>query len=106
MDWIDNLSESIILHSTRDAFKIGDQYYTYHDLAKSISSIRRAIKENIPEEEKLIGLVTNDDLETYASIIALWFEGKAYVPINTQFPLPIDSIETAIAIALSTPPLT
>ena len=87
MDWIDNLSESIILHSTRDAFKIGDQYYTYHDLAKSISSIRRAIKENIPEEEKLIGLVTNDDLETYASIIALWFEGKAYVPINTQFPL-------------------
>ncbi|MEI6898441.1 MAG: AMP-binding protein [Bacteroidota bacterium] len=87
MSWIDILSESIVRHFNRNAFKIGDQYFTYHDLAKSISAIRIAIRENIPEEEKMIGLVANDDLETYAAIIALWFEGKAYVPLNPDAPL-------------------
>lgn len=65
---------------------MNENFYSYKDLAKSISSIRQHISLHIPNGEKNIGLVANDDLETYASIIALWFEGKAYVPLNPNIP--------------------
>jgi hypothetical protein len=34
-----------------------------------------------------IGLVANDDIESYASIFALWLEAKAYIPIHPNQPL-------------------
>ena len=38
-------------------------------------------------DELHIGLVANDDIETYASIFALWLEGKAYIPLHPNQPL-------------------
>ena len=34
-----------------------------------------------------IGHAANDDIDTYASIIALWFEGYNYVPLYPYWPL-------------------
>lgn len=34
-----------------------------------------------------VGLVINDDLETYASVVALWLEGDCYVPLHPGWPL-------------------
>jgi D-alanine--poly(phosphoribitol) ligase subunit 1 len=82
-----DIQESITTHKDKKAFFINEVFYTYHDLAFSISKIRKAIQNTIPEIEKNIGLVANDDLETYAAIIALWFEGKAYIPINPETPV-------------------
>jgi len=62
-------------------------FYTYADFAQIISNIRVAIKESINENDSNIGLITNDDIYTYASIVALWLEGKAYIPLNPEFPL-------------------
>jgi long-subunit acyl-CoA synthetase (AMP-forming) len=67
----------------RNAFCINETFYTYAELAKHISKIRRTLQALNPES-KNIGLVANDDIETYASIYALWLEGLAYVP---QHPL-------------------
>ena len=81
------LQQAINKHSSRNAFCINGTFYTYTDLAKAISKIRMAIHSGTHEEtEKIIGLVANDDLETYATIFALWFEGKAYVPISPDAP--------------------
>ena len=87
MEYLYALSESITDNYQKNSFFIKNSFYSYKDLAICISKIRNIIAINIPSAEKLVGLVTNDDLETYASIIALWFEGKAYVPINPQAPL-------------------
>lgn len=38
-------------------------------------------------ETKQVGLVINDDLETYASIIALWLQGYCYVPLHPNWPI-------------------
>ncbi len=86
MKLIKEISESILKHSDRNAFFIDEVFYTYNDFAKSISSIRKLIQLSIPESEKNIGLVANNDLKTYASIFALWLEGKAYVPISPDTP--------------------
>ncbi len=87
MNLIFDIQKSIEEHYDRNAFCIGQEYHTYKELAQVISNIRSAIRSKIKGDETAIGLITNDDLQTYASIIALWLEGKAYVPLNPEFPL-------------------
>ena len=87
MNILTNLYKSIHDNSSKNAFFINKEYFTYKDLAQEISNIRQAIKLNIGIDELNVGLITNDDLQTYASIIALWMEGKAYVPLNPDFPI-------------------
>ena len=89
-----DLKDAIISHKDRNAFFINDVYYSYSELAQCISNIRSLLKKETTAAEKIIGIITNDDLETYASIIALWYEGKAYVPINPD--LPFDRNESII----------
>lgn len=67
----------------RPAFCIDETFYNYHYLAERISAIRARLRKI---EDNLIGVVTNDDLDTYAAILASWFEGKGYVPINPTTP--------------------
>jgi amino acid adenylation domain-containing protein len=87
MHLFQKLKNSISLNNERPAFFINGLYYSYSDLAKSVSKIKLAIDQTTLDSEKIIGIITNDDLETYASVIALWFSGKAYVPINPDNPL-------------------
>jgi len=86
MKFLETLQNSIKVHSDRNAFFINGNHYTYQELGTAVNAIRVAIQEEIPISEKYVGLITNDDLETYAAIIALWFEGKAYVAINPIYP--------------------
>ncbi len=81
-----DLKNAINANSDRNSFFINGVFYSYSDFAKCISSIRHAIKQNTTDEEIIVGLVANDDIETYAAIIALWFEGKAYVPLAPETP--------------------
>lgn len=80
------LEQSIELHASSHAFCISDTYYTYQQLSHEIDRLRSIIRREIPSEEKIIGLVTHDNFLTYVSIIALWFEGKAYVPLVPGLP--------------------
>ncbi|WP_109300657.1 AMP-binding protein [Aquimarina sp. AU474] len=86
MEFVKKLQKSIEQHFDHNVLCINNTFYTYNDFAIEISKIRAAISNTIEDSEKLIGLVTNDDLQTYASIIALWLEGKAYVPVNPSSP--------------------
>jgi amino acid adenylation domain-containing protein len=77
--------KSVEKYGSSNAFCINDRFFTYTELAESISKIREALqKEKILN--KNIGLVANDDIETYASILAVWFEGLAYVPLHPNQP--------------------
>ncbi|GAA4274205.1 AMP-binding protein [Aquimarina gracilis] len=87
MEFVKRLQKSIEKHADNNVLCIGNTFFTYQDFAQEISKIRSEVSKKIPESEKLIGLVTNDDLQTYASIVALWFEGKAYVPVNPATPI-------------------
>jgi amino acid adenylation domain-containing protein len=69
----------------RNAFCINEQFYSYTELAQSVSKIRKTLQESTIESQN-IGLVANDDIETYASIYAILMEGLAYVPLNPMQP--------------------
>lgn len=77
--------DSIVRFADRNAFYIGNQYYTYKELGEEIAKIRRSIIGRGSNTN--VGLVLNDDIQTYASIFALWLEGKCYVPLHSEWPL-------------------
>ena len=85
MNLLSDIYDAIIKNKDLNAFCINGTFYSYNDLALCITKIRSEIQKHTTDVYS-IGLVTHDDLQTYASIFALWFEGKAYVPINPKFP--------------------
>jgi D-alanine--poly(phosphoribitol) ligase subunit 1 len=82
----ERLGEAIEKYRDNKAFCINGSYFSYHDLAEKISGIRILINRNSNIPGQAIGLVANDDLETYASILAIWMEGNYYVPLSPQLP--------------------
>ena len=82
------IKDALATHSTRQAFCFLDTFYSYRDLSNQISKIVNLLTRKIPDTstKRNIGIVTNNDLETYASLIACWFLGYGYVPINLYLP--------------------
>ena len=80
------LKYSLSRYKGNTAFFIQGHKYSYSDLEREIARIQHIILEHIPENEKYIGLVHFDDIETYAAIYALWFSGKAFVLISRNNP--------------------
>ena len=79
-----HLQQSMAEHAQASAFCIADRYYTYQQLLQEVGNARHVLRNR---EENNIGLVVNDDLYTYASILALWMEGKSYVPLHPLWPM-------------------
>lgn len=80
------LLNSIKEFENNNAFCINNIFYTYKEFGIIISKIRNDIR-NSSKNEHYIGLITNDDIETYASIFAIWLEGKAYIPLHVLQPI-------------------
>lgn len=83
---INPLLGNIVKYNNRNAFCINKEFYTYKQLGQAISKIREAIR-SAEFQNANVGLVYNDDLETYASIFALWLEGCGYVPLHSGWPV-------------------
>ena len=83
---LENIVNSVDGFPNRPAFCINEEYYSYTQFGQCISKIRTQLKKTDYRNMK-VGLVINDDLETYASIIALWLEGDCYVPLHPNWPL-------------------
>lgn len=77
---------SIAKYKDRNAFCIDEVFYTYEQLGRQVQTIRSAVHA-AKYSNSNVGLVINDDLQTYASIIALWLEGSAYVPLHPNWPV-------------------
>lgn len=77
---------SIKQFPSRNAFCINEECYTYAQFGQCISKVRSQLTKTSYSNTR-VGLVINDDLETYASIVALWLEGDCYVPLHPGWPL-------------------
>lgn len=71
------------VHKDLNAFCINEAFYTYAQFIQRIATISKLLENN---SETFIALITNDDLDTYASIFAIWFTGKTYVPLSLEAP--------------------
>ena len=78
--------QSIDAHRFEPALNIAGTSYTYFQLAQRITAIRQALRQH-SSQDAIAALAIHDDIDTYASIFALWMEGKAYVPLHPNQPL-------------------
>ncbi|WP_445381943.1 AMP-binding protein [Robiginitalea sp. IMCC43444] len=81
-----NLIESLKINKDRPAFFINETYYSYGDLLNKIEEIRYALESIDELKSRRVGILYEDNLESYATIFACWLEGIAYVPISPASP--------------------
>ena len=86
MELFKALSDSLIRHGKERAFCINGTFHSYDELCALISRIRAWVRASCDASEQNIGMMAHDDLHTYATILALWLEGKSYVPISAGNP--------------------
>ena len=70
--------------SKNDAICVNGKVISYAEFFNRIDYVLSLVK-CLPDQ--YIGLYATDDVLTYASIVGLWFSGKAYVPLNPNQPL-------------------
>lgn len=75
--------ENVIKFSKNNSFYINEQYYSYEKFIQRIASIIINICD-LPDDN--IAIIANDDIDSYAAIFAIWFTGKAYIPLNPDTP--------------------
>ena len=79
--YVEQIYRNLTGKAANNAVCIDDEYTTYGDLLLKVNGIRKCIRENIPADEKGLGLIVYSLPDTYAAIIAFWLEGKYYVPM-------------------------
>ncbi len=82
--FIEHLYQSFQKNSNEICLKIEEKKYTYSEVFTFAQNIRHQL-QNIDYQN--IGIYLTDDVYMYASILAIWLEGKTYVPIHPEFPL-------------------
>ena len=83
---LEQLRQSIWAHASKNAFCIEDQFYTYQFLQEKTCAIIDAINALGGSRSGRVGIVTTNSISTYASILACWYTGNAYVPLSPTFP--------------------
>lgn len=79
-----NLAQSIRKYSGNIAFVIDEQKFTYQDFSEIIGGIQLLMTQL--QVGNRIGIIANNDIETYSSILACIISGIAYVPIEPTHP--------------------
>lgn len=82
-DLIGDIVKAFTNHADRPAFVIEDTAYTYEELATCVWRISSLLKDR---EDKIIGIVAENRLETYASILSALICGKTYVILHPSYP--------------------
>ncbi len=80
---LEDIYNCINTYSEKDAFFIQGNSYSYKELGETISKIAPILNCN----NKCIGIIESDDIETYASILAVLFTSNTYVILNPHNPL-------------------
>jgi len=83
---LEKLKEIFSLYPYNIAFFIKGKSYSYREFQNRITTISKFIDTDISNQEKYIGILSQDSLDAYASIVAIWISGKAFVPLNPLNP--------------------
>ena len=82
-DMIGEIINAFEKYAEHQAFVINDIAYTYRQLSETVYKISTLINER---KDKIIGIIAEDKLETYASILAVLISGKTYVILHPAYP--------------------
>lgn len=84
ISFLDTLYQSVTSNSEKTAIRSGGKSVSYKDIVQQACLIQRSITETANKGP--LGIVLSDGAEPYAAILACWFLGYSYVPINAELP--------------------
>jgi D-alanine--poly(phosphoribitol) ligase subunit 1 len=87
VNWPSSILTACTEHSTRNAFCIAGRFYSYGQLAERIAATQQLLKHAVRAGDTFIGIIDNNDFDTYGSLLGILLSGRAYVPINPRNPL-------------------
>ncbi|MBX7120207.1 MAG: amino acid adenylation domain-containing protein [Gemmatimonadaceae bacterium] len=73
-------------HPGRAAFVFGDRTYSYGEFGGLVQAIRDRLAAEVPADERRIAIHATQEVWTYAAIVAVLADGRAYVPLNPHAP--------------------
>lgn len=79
------LLNSLKQHADKPAFFFENIYYSYQQLIERVSQLQTLFLNDKYDLES-IGIISNNDLDTYSAIIACLLSGITYIPIETTHP--------------------
>jgi amino acid adenylation domain-containing protein len=85
--FLDRIAQSAAGYPERPALISGGEEVSYRRLFAIASGIRDEIIDQGFGYASRIGIVTSVSVETYASLLAVWSLGAAYVPVNSHYPV-------------------
>lgn len=86
MSFLKHIVENFTRFKDRNAFYIGERFFTYGELDRATRGIVSLIRAGIQGRQNAIGVISNDDLNTYASILAIWLTGNYMIPLSRNNP--------------------
>jgi D-alanine--poly(phosphoribitol) ligase subunit 1 len=84
-DILKQIFDNFIKYSNNKAIIVKDVTYTYSQFSVIISGIQSKLIQN--DIKNTVGIIVEDDINTYAAIFAIWFNGGSYVPLNCTNPI-------------------
>lgn len=84
---LERIAQQLDKHPDRPALFLDGRHHTYGDLGAKIAAIQELIQQHERSTNKIIAMVANSDLETYASMLAILFSGHGYLPVNPSAPV-------------------
>ncbi len=84
--FLETIHKNLSLYNKSTAFFINGKKYSYEYFKKVIDTIIFLIKQEVNEKQNIIVIYVNNDIETYASILASWFTNNIFVPLNPKHP--------------------
>jgi len=72
-------------HADKTAFVINGESFSYEVFYQKVNAIANELLAENKQQQKII-VATNNDIETYASIIAIWQTNNIYIPVNFNEP--------------------
>lgn len=82
--FIKNLHQSFSQNRDQICISIDGENFKYSEVLYFSEQIRHQLQA---VNSQNIGIYLSDDVFMYASILAVWHEGKTYVPLHPEFPL-------------------
>jgi D-alanine--poly(phosphoribitol) ligase subunit 1 len=79
------LLNSLKQHADKPAFFFENTYYSYLQVTERVSQLQTLFLNNEYDPES-IGIISNNDLDTYSAIVACLLSGITYVPIEPTHP--------------------
>ena len=61
------------------------EQHTYKNLSEHVAGIQRLLNQK--KNVNTFGIIVDDNINTYAAIFAIWFNGYSFVPLNCKNPL-------------------